>query len=163
MRKRKRKTYPKRHRYKVGDTVVFRFAGKTRIGNVVELTREDVGVKENVHATYVAECYGIQYPCLGINDSKEFGNILTEDTKVGQPLRKFGTPIHTRQGFGVSEDRGYQHMKLPRLKEMCRKYKLKIGGNKKELVKRLEERYKEQNEFSIVYVSYTHMKMHPKA
>ena len=151
MRKNKRKTYPKRHRYKVGDKVVFRFAGKTRTGHVVELTREDVGVKENVHATYVAECYGIQYPCLGINDSKEFGNILTEDTKVGYPLKTYGKLTHTtRQGFGVSENRGYQHMSLPRLKEMCRKYKLKIGGNKKELVLRLENWYKEQNEFATV-------------
>ena len=147
---RKRKTYPKRHRYKVGDNVVFRFAGKTRMGNVVELTREDVGLEENAHATYVAKAYGIQYPCLGINDSKEFGNILTEDTTVGYPIKKYGTSNPTRQGFGVSEDRGYHHMTLPRLKDMCRKYKLKIGGNKKELVERLEKRYKEQNEFSVV-------------
>jgi len=146
----KRKTYPKRHRYKVGDQVVFRFAGKTRKGSVVELTKEDVGLKVNVHATYVAECYGIQYPCLGINDSKEFGNILTEDTKLGYPIKKYGTSMPKRQGFGVTEDRGYHHMTLPRLKDMCRKYKLKIGGNKKELVERLEERYKEQNEFAVV-------------
>lgn len=150
MRKKKRKIYPKRHRYKVGDKVVFKFAGKTRTGNVVELTKEDVGLKVNVHATYVAECYGIQYPCLGIDDSKEFGNILTKDTKLGYPIRKHGTFSPVRQGFGVSEDRGYQHMKLPRLQEMCRKYKLKIGGNKKELVERLEKRYKEQNEFAVV-------------
>jgi len=147
---RKRKTYPKRHRYKVGDKVVFRFAGKTRKGSVVELTREDVGLKVNAHATYVAEVYGIQYPCLGIDDSKVFGNILTEDTKAGHPIRKYGTPTHTRKGFGVSEDRGYHHMSLPRLKDMCRKYKLKIGGNKKELVERLEKRYKEENEFAVV-------------
>jgi len=150
MRKKKKKTYPKRHRYKVGDKVVFRFAGKTRVGNVIELTKEDVGMKVNVHATYVAECYGIQYPCLGINDSKEFGNILTEDTKVGYPLKTFGVTTPSRQGFGVTEDRGYQHMQLPRLKDMCRKYKLKIGGNKKELVLRLENWYKEQNEFTSV-------------
>ena len=146
----KRKIYPKRHRYKVGDQVVFRFAGKTRKGCVVELTREDVGLKENVHATYVAESSGLEYPCLGIDDSKEFGNILTKDTKVGHPIQKYGTPAYTRKGFGVSEDRGYQHMQLPRLKEMCRKYKLKIGGNKKALVERLEKRYKEENELTIV-------------
>ncbi len=76
---------------------------------------------------------------------------MTEDTKVGYPLKVYGniTPT-TRRGFGASEDRGYQHMNLPRLKEMCRKYKLKIGGNKKELVLRLENWYKEQNEFAIV-------------
>jgi hypothetical protein len=151
MRKKKRKTYPARHRYKVGDKVVFRFAGKTRTGSVVELTREDVGVNENVHATYVAECYGIQYPCLGVDGSKEFGNILTKDTKVGYPIKTYGTATSIRQGFAVAEDRGYQHMNLPRLKEMCRKHKLKIGGNKKELVLRLENWYKEQNEFAIVH------------
>ena len=149
MRKKKRKTYPKRHRYKVGDKVIFRFAGKTRTGQVVELTKEDVGLKVNVHATYVAECGGIQYPCLGIDDSKEFGSILTKDTKLGHPIRNYGADTHTRQGFDVSEDRGYQHMTLPRLKDMCRKYKLKIGGNKKELVERLEKRYKEENELTI--------------
>ena len=122
MKKSKRKAYPKRHRYKVGDRVIFRFAGKTRTGHVVELTREDVGLIENAHATYVAECYGIQYPCLGIDDSKVFGNILTEDTKLGYPIKKYGNAVPVRQGFGVSEDRGYHHMKLPRLKEMCRKY-----------------------------------------
>ena len=109
--------------------------------------------KLNVHATYVVECYGIQYPCLGINDSKEFGNILTEDTKVGYPLKTFGVTTPSRQGFGVTEDRGYQHMQLPRLKDMCRKYKLKIGGNKKELVLRLENWYKEQNETPITQLS----------
>ena len=150
MKKNKQKTYPKNHRYEVGDKVIFRFAGKTRTGIVVELTREDVGLQENVHATYVATCYGIQYPCLGIDDSKALGNILTEDTKIGYPIKKYGASIPTRQGFGVSEDRGYHHMKLPRLKEMCRKYKLKIGGNKKDLVKRLENRYKEEHEFSVV-------------
>ena len=150
MRKKKRKTYPKRHRYKPGAEVIFRFAGSTRKGTIIELTREDVGLKENVHATYVVESNGIQYPCLGIDDSKEFGNILTKDTKAGYPLKKFGTSTHTRQGFGVTEDRGYQHMQLPRLKDMCRKYKLKIGGNKKELVLRLENWYKEQNEFVAV-------------
>jgi hypothetical protein len=134
----------------VGDQVVFRFAGKTRIGNVVELTREDVGLQENAHATYVAECYGIQYPCLGINDSKVFGNILTKDTELGYPIRKYGTAVSIRQGFGVPEGRGYHHMSLPRLKDMCRKYKLKIGGNKKELVERLEKRYKEENEVAVV-------------
>jgi hypothetical protein len=150
MRKKKRKIYPKRHRYKPGAEVIFRFAGSTRKGIIIELTREDVGLKENVHATYVAESCGIQYPCLGINDSKEFGNILTADTKVGYPIKKYGTTNPTRKGFGVTEDRGYHHMTLPRLKDMCRKYKLKIGGNKKELVERLEKRYKEQNEFAAV-------------
>ena len=150
MRTKKRQTYPKRHRYKLDTEVIFRFAGTTRKGTIIELTREDVGLRVNVHATYVAESNGIQYPCLGIDDSKEFGNILTRDTKVGYPIRKYGTPMYTRQGFGVSEDRGYHHMTLPRLKDMCRKYKLKIGGNKKELVERLEKRYKEQNEFAAV-------------
>jgi hypothetical protein len=150
MRKNKRKTYPKRHRYKVGDQVIFRFAGKTRTGSVLELTKEDVGLKTNVHATYVVECYGIQYPCLGIDDSKEFGNILTKDTKLGYPIRNYGTDTPTRQGFGVAEDRGYQHMTLPRLKDMCRKHKLKIGGNKKSLVERLEKRYKKENEITTI-------------
>ena len=150
MRKKKRKAYPKRHRYKLGDRVVFRFAGKTRMGKVVELTHEDVGTQINAHATYVAEAHGIQYPCLGIDDSKEFGNILSDDTKSGYPIRKYTAPTQIRQGFGVTEDRGYQHMKLPRLKEMCRKYKLKIGGNKKELVERLEKRYKEENELATI-------------
>jgi hypothetical protein len=150
MRKQKRKTYPKRHRYKVGDQVIFRFAGKTRTGSVVELTKEDVGLKSNVHATYVAECYGIQYPCLGIDDSKEFGNILTKDTKLGYPSFNYGTDSPDGQELGVSEDRGYRHMALPRLKDMCRKYKLKIGGNKKELVERLEKRYKAENEITTI-------------
>ena len=130
--------------------MVFRFAGKTRIGKVVELTHEDVGVKLNVHATYVAETHGIEYPCLGVDDSKEFGNILTEDTKLGYPIRKYTAPQPSSQNDVITEGRGYRHMSLPNLKEMCRKYKLKIGGNKKELVERLEKRYKEENEFAIV-------------
>jgi hypothetical protein len=150
MKSKKKKIYPKRHRYKIDTEVIFRFAGSTRRGNIIELTREDVGLKENVHATYVVESKGIQYPCLGINDSKDFGNILTEDTKLGYPIKKYGTTNPTRQGFGVTEDRGYHHMTLPRLKDMCRKHKLKIGGNKKSLVERLEKRYKEQNEFVAV-------------
>jgi hypothetical protein len=149
MRKKKSKKYPKRHRYKLGAEVIFIFAGTTRKGNIIELTREDVGLKENVHATYVAESGGIQYPCLGIDDSKEFGNILTEDTKVGYPIKKYGTSSYV-QGFAISEDRGYKHMQLPRLREMCRKYKLKISGNKKHLVERLEKRYKEEHEFTTV-------------
>ena len=150
MRKKKLTTYPKRHRYKVGDPVVFRFAGTTRIGKVVELTKDDVGMKTAVHATYVAMAHGIQYPCLGIDDSKEFGNILTEDTKLGYPVKKYTMSNDTLHEFGVTEDRGYRHMTLPRLKEMCRKYKLTIGGNKKQLVERLEKRYKEENEFATV-------------
>jgi hypothetical protein len=150
MMSKKKKIYPKRHRYKLSTEVIFRFAGSTRRGNIIELTREDVGLKENVHATYVVESNGIQYPCLGIDGSKDFGNILTEDTKLGYPIKKYELSSSLRREFAVTEDRGYRHMTLPRLKEMCRKYKLKIGGNKKQLVTRLEQRYKEQNEFAAV-------------
>jgi len=149
MRKNK-KIYPKRHRYRVGDPVVFRFAGTTRTGTVSELTREDVGINADVHATYVAKALGIEYPCLGIDGSKEFGNILTEDTKVGHPLHKYTVTPMTPEDYGVSEDRGYRHMSLPNLKDMCRKYKLKIGGNKKELVERLEKRYRKENGLTVV-------------
>ena len=73
----KKKSFPKRHKYKVGDTVVFRFAGSTRPGKVIELTKEI-----NKHATYtVSAIDGRIYPCLGVDDSKAVGNILTKETK----------------------------------------------------------------------------------
>ena len=77
----KKKKIPKRHRYKVDDRVVFKFAGSTRVGVVIELTKESTG-----HATYTVITTGVRnriYPCLGLDTSKDahLGNILTEPTK----------------------------------------------------------------------------------
>ena len=41
------------------------------------------------------------------------------------------------------EKRGYKHLQLPKLKEMCKKHKLKVGGKKEQLVERLEKWYYE--------------------
>lgn len=69
----KKKPVPKRHRYKVGDVVKFKFAGSYHTGEVLELTKEPDG-----HATYTAttSANGRIYPCLGINNSKPVGWIV---------------------------------------------------------------------------------------
>ena len=66
----KKKQVPKQHKYKVGDRVVFKFAGSWHVGQVIELTTESDG-----HATYTAttSANGRIYPCLGINESKDVG------------------------------------------------------------------------------------------
>ena len=142
MKRGKRKSYPKRHKHSVGDTVVFVFAGSKRIGRVIERTFEEVGSDPNGHATYVISACNKIYPCVGLDGSKEFGNIISHDTRQGAILRTSDTSKITP---AESEERGYKHLPLPKLKEMCRKYKLKVGGNKKELVTRLEQHYKEQH------------------
>jgi len=70
----KKYKYPTRHEYGVGDEVRFHFAGSVRIGQVVELTFEG---EHTIHATYTVQTSnGMIYPCLGLLDSKDIGNIL---------------------------------------------------------------------------------------
>lgn len=73
----KKKIIPKRHRYKVGDKVIFIHAGSYRGGKVMELTKESDG-----HATYIVKCLGIGriYPCLGLDGSKDY-YVMTKETK----------------------------------------------------------------------------------
>ena len=72
---RKKKKYPKRHRYGIGDVVKFKFAGSWHTGTIIELTKENDG-----HATYVAStsANGRIYPCLGLDESKPTGWICTK-------------------------------------------------------------------------------------
>ena len=80
MPKKRTKKVPKRHRYKIDERVVFKFAGSTRVGTVVELTKEPTG-----HATYTVVTSGIRsrvYPCLGLDASKDIENILTKQTQL---------------------------------------------------------------------------------
>jgi hypothetical protein len=70
---RKKKTIPKKHKFKINDRVMFRFAGRERVGVVTELTKEDTG-----HATYTVVNQGVIYPCLGLIDSKNNGNIISK-------------------------------------------------------------------------------------
>ena len=139
-RRGKRKSYPKTHKFAIGDKVVFVFAGSKRIGNIIEKTWEEVGVNPKGHATYVVKSGKFEYPCVGVDGSKEFGNIITIDTRAGTILRS--TPTENTNTDYVDE-RGYKHLALPKLKEMCRKHKLKVGGKKKDLVERLELWYKD--------------------
>ncbi len=139
-RRGKRKRYPKRHSYKINDVVVFTHAGSKRIGRVMERTWEEVGVNPKGHATYVISSGDRIYPCIGLDGSKEFGNIISSDTKEGKISRTTDRP---QFGMDDHDERGYKHLHLPKLKEMCKKNKLKVGGSKKELVERLEKWYYE--------------------
>ncbi len=139
-RRGKRKKYPKRHLFDINARVVFRFAGKTRFGYIIEKTFEEVGSNPKGHATYVIQSGKLQYPCIGTDGSKEFGNILTDDTKAGEILKN--KTNHVQYDESVDK-RGYKHLQLPKLKEMCKKNKLKVGGTKKDLVERLEKWYYE--------------------
>ena len=145
-RRGKRKTYPTRHIYKINDVVVFVFAGSKRVGRVIERTFEEVGANSKSHATYVIRSQNREYPCVGIDGSKEFGNIISADTKSGKITRSSDTPQ-----FGIEnhDERGYKHLALSKLKEMCKKNKLKIGGTKKELVERLEKWYYETSQCGV--------------
>jgi len=145
-RRGKRKTYPTRHIYKINDVVVFVFAGSKRVGRVIERTFEEVGANSKSHATYVIRSQNREYPCVGIDGSKEFGNIISDDTKSGKITRSSDTPQ-----FGIEnhDERGYKHLALSKLKEMCKKNKLKIGGTKKELVERLEKWYYETSQCGV--------------
>tara|TARA_Y100000389_G_C17200422_1_gene383370 strand:+ start:148 stop:630 length:483 start_codon:yes stop_codon:yes gene_type:complete len=140
-RKGKRKKYPKRHSFDISARVVFKFAGKTRFGYVVEKTFEEVGDNPKGHATYVIHSGKIVYPCVGVDGSKQFGNILTTDTKLGEIIKH--RISHSNYEESTTDQRGYKHLQLPKLKEMCKKHKLKVGGTKKELVERLEKWYYE--------------------
>lgn len=66
----RKKYIPKRHYYKIGDVVKFKFAGAWHVGEVIELTKEKDG-----HATYTAttSANGRIYPCLGVDQSKPVG------------------------------------------------------------------------------------------
>ena len=145
-RRGKRKKYPKRHLYKINDIVVFVFAGSKRIGRITELTWEEVGVNPKGHATYVIYARGRQYPCVGVDGSKEFGNIISTDTKEGKITRTTDKP---QFGMGDQNERGYKHLQLPKLKEMCKKNKLKVGGKKEQLVERLEKWYYETSQCGV--------------
>jgi hypothetical protein len=138
MNRGRRKKYPRRHKYAIGATVVFIFAGSKRIGRIIEKTWEEVGVDSKGHATYVISSGGKIYPCVGLDGSKEFGSIISFDTHEGKILRK---STNEYQEASTSE-RGYRHLQLPKLKDLCRKNKLKIGGSKKEVVDRLEQHYR---------------------
>ena len=72
----KKKTFRVTHKYKLNTVVVFIFAGSRRIGEIIELTRE-----ENKHATYTVTSRGTIYPCLGLDYSKDHGSILTKETE----------------------------------------------------------------------------------
>lgn len=67
----KRKALPTKHKFKLNSNVRFTFAGSDRIGKLIELTKE-----ENGHATYTVKACGIIYPCLGLVNSKEVGNVI---------------------------------------------------------------------------------------
>ena len=71
----RKKKFPKRHKFKLGDKVVFRHAGSTRVGTVTELTRES-----DSHATYTVtvSSNGRIYPCLGLDGSKDLGYVITK-------------------------------------------------------------------------------------
>ena len=139
-RRGKRKSYPKTHKFAIGDRVGFVFAGSKRIGNIIEKTWEEVGVNPKGHATYVIKSGKFEYPCVGVDGSKEFGNIITFDTKEGKIVRNIDKPQYE---MADQSERGYKHLQLPKLKEMCKKHKLKVGGKKEELVERLEKWYYE--------------------
>lgn len=145
-RRGKRKKYPKRHTFDINARVVFRFAGKTRFGYIIEKTFEEVGNNPRGHATYTIQSGKIIYPCVGVDGSQQFGNILTMDTKVGEILKN--QIQHTQYDDSVDK-RGYKHLQLPKLKEMCKKHNLKVGGTKKELVERLEKWYYETSQCGV--------------
>ena len=145
-RKGKRKKYPKRHMFDIDARVVFRFAGKTRFGYIIEKTFEEVGSNPKGHATYTIQSGKIIYPCVGVDGSQQFGNILTTDTKVGEIIKT--QTQHTQYDDSVDK-RGYKHLQLPKLKEMCKKHNLKVGGTKKELVERLEKWYYETSQCGV--------------
>ena len=126
--------------------VVFRFAGKTRFGYIIEKTFEEVGSNPKGHATYTIQSGKIIYPCVGVDGSQQFGNILTMDTKVGEILKS--QTQHSQYDESVDK-RGYKHLQLPKLKEMCKKHNLKVGGTKKELVERLEKWYYETSQCGV--------------
>jgi hypothetical protein len=71
---------------------------------------------------------------------------LTEDTKAGEILKN--KMNHVQYDESVDK-RGYKHLPLSKLKEMCKKHKLKIGGTKKELVERLEKWYYETSQCGV--------------
>ena len=145
-RRGKRKSYPKTHKFAIGDKVVFVFAGSKRIGNVIEKTWEDVGINPKGHATYVIKAQNRYYPCVGVDGSKEFGNIISSDTHQGKITRAADRP---QFGIDTQEERGYKHLQLPKLKEMCKKHKLKVGGKKEQLVERLEKWYYETSQCGV--------------
>lgn len=145
-RKGKRKKYPKRHLFGLNTRVVFRFAGKTRFGYIIEKTFEEVGSNPKGHATYTIQSGKIIYPCVGVDGSQQFGNILTMDTKVGEIIK---TQNQHNQYDESVDKRGYNHLQLPKLKEMCKKHNLKVGGTKKELVERLEKWYYETSQCGV--------------
>jgi len=126
--------------------VVFRFAGKTRFGYIIEKTFEEVGSNPKGHATYTIQSGKIIYPCVGVDGSQQFGNILTADTKIGEIIKT--QTQHTQYDDSVDK-RGYKHLQLPKLKEMCKKHNLKVGGTKKELVERLEKWYYETSQCGV--------------
>jgi len=145
-RRGKRKKYPKRHTFDINARVVFRFAGKTRFGYIIEKTFEEVGSNPKGHATYTIQSGKIIYPCVGVDGSQQFGNILTMDTKVGEILKSHSK--HEQYDDSVDK-RGYNHLQLPKLKEMCKKHNLKVSGTKKELVERLEKWYYETSQCGV--------------
>lgn len=145
-RRGKRKSYPKTHKFAIGDKVVFVFAGSKRIGNVTEKTWEEVGINPKGHATYVIKAQNRYYPCVGVDGSKEFGNIISSDTRQGKITRATDKP---QFGMDTQEERGYKHLQLPKLKEMCKKHKLKVGGKKEQLVERLEKWYYETSQCGV--------------
>ena len=145
-RKGKRKKYPKRHMFDLNTRVVFRFAGKTRFGYIIEKTYEEVGSNPKGHATYTIQSGKIIYPCVGVDGSQQFGNILTMDTKVGEIIK---TQNQHNQYDDSVDKRGYNHLQLPKLKEMCKKHNLKVGGTKKDLVERLEKWYYETSQCGV--------------
>ena len=126
--------------------VVFRFAGKTRFGYIIEKTFEEVGSNPKGHATYTIQSGKIIYPCVGVDGSQQFGNILTTDTKLGEIIK---TQTQYTQYNDSVDKRGYNHLQLPKLKEMCKKHNLKVGGTKKELVERLEKWYYETSQCGV--------------
>ena len=71
--KKKKSTIVKRHKVAIGDTVKFKFAGKIRVGIVIELTKKDNG-----EATYTVESQQIIYPQLGLNGSNWIGYVIIE-------------------------------------------------------------------------------------
>ena len=75
---RKKPKFPKTHKFKIGDRVIFKHAGSYRVGTVTELTREITR-----HATYTVSTSGNNriYPCLGLDGSKDAGYIISDETK----------------------------------------------------------------------------------
>ena len=124
-----------KYKYKVGQWVILRHAGSYFSGVITKQTfYKAPQANAKPKATYTVKGdNGFIYPCLGVDGTMQFGNILSEDTAAGHVIERASDYVVHE----APKDEEYRIHNLNVLRELAKKRKLPYYGSKGALIDRL--------------------------